>query len=707
MKGKLVIIGANEFQRPLIQKAAEMGYETHVFAWREGAVGAKYACKFYDISIVEKEEILEMCRQIQPDGVVTIGSDLANITVQYLAKELGLPGNSDACILKSTNKYQMRKAFQEAGLPVPGFWKTATGEEIPDGCWPLIVKPTDRSGSRAITRVTSREELTDAVKKAAQQSFEHKAIVEEYLEGAEYSVESVSFQGHHFCLAVTKKFTTGAPGYIEKGHMQPADLKEETVSEIQTVIFKALDALEIKNGASHAEIRLDRQGKIHIIEIGSRMGGDCIGSHLVPLSTGQDYVKMVIQTALGQEPQWDEAPVRKYAGIRFLFCREDFEKMEDIRRKYPDAVKEVQIDALPGSRMITDSGSRLGYYIIQADSREEFVKIYYSRPFQGEITVLKTPVYPLSLELNENSFYIKREDFQPLSFGGNKVRFAGCFLEDLKKKHCDSMIIYGNYNSNLCRILSAVCRKYHMPCVMIYNVDDLKEEKGKINQAMIEAMGVQPYPCHKGPQIAETVEQAMADLYEQGFRPYYIYGDCRGRGNETVPMEAYVQAYKEIREYEKQYKMTFDYIFLASSTNATQSGLIAGTMLENTWKDTKIAGISVSRNKERGMEVIRGNLREYMKKVQTQADEPSVIFTDDYLEGGYGARSEKIRNVIKRVYETEGLYLDETYTGKAWYGMEEYIREHGIKGKNILFLHTGGAPLFFQEAEEVLGEKDE
>lgn len=707
MKGKLVIIGANEFQRPLIQKAVDMGYETHVFAWKEGAVGARYAHKFYDISIVEKDEILKKCRQIQPDGVVTIGSDLANITVQYLADQLGLPGNSAACILKSTNKYEMRKAFQKAGLPVPGFWETATGEEIPDDLWPLIVKPTDRSGSRAITRVASREELADAVKRAAKQSFEHKAIVEGYLEGAEYSVESVSFQGRHICLAVTKKFTTGAPDYIEKGHMQPADLEEETVLEIKKVVMKALDALEIENGASHAEIRLDRQGRIHIIEIGSRMGGDCIGSHLVPLSTGQDYVKMVIQTALGQEPQWVENPVRKYAGIRFLFCQEDFEKMEYIRRKYPQAVTEVQIDALPGSRMITDSGSRLGYYMIQADSKEEFTQIYYARPFQGELEILKTPVYPLSLELNDNSFYIKREDFQPLSFGGNKVRFARGFLEDLQKKHCDSMIIYGNYNSNLCRILSAVCRRYHMPCAMIYNVDDVKEEKGKINQVMIETMGVRPYPCHKGPDIAKAVEQAMDDLYERGFRPYYIYGDSRGKGNETVPMEAYVQAYKEIREYERKHKITFDYIFLASSTNATQSGLIAGTVLEHTEKDTRIVGISVSRNQERGMEVIRENLREYMGKVESQADDPCIIFTDAYLEGGYGVRSEKIRKVIKRVYETEGLYLDETYTGKAWYGMEEYIREHQIKGKNILFLHTGGAPLFFQEAEELLGEKNE
>ena len=83
---KIVIIGANDFQKPLILKAKEMGYETHVFAWREGATGAEDADYFYEISIVEKDEILKICQKIQPDAVATIGSDLANITVQYLVE---------------------------------------------------------------------------------------------------------------------------------------------------------------------------------------------------------------------------------------------------------------------------------------------------------------------------------------------------------------------------------------------------------------------------------------------------------------------------------------------------------------------------------------------------------------------------------------------------------------------------------------------
>ena len=130
-----------------------------MFAWRDGATGAGDADFFYEISITEKEQILEICRKIQPDAVATIGSDLANITVQYLAEKLGLPGNSSACIENSTNKFAMRIAFQKAGIPVPFFQAVSVGDRVFPESFPVIVKPTDRSGSRAITKVYIQEEL--------------------------------------------------------------------------------------------------------------------------------------------------------------------------------------------------------------------------------------------------------------------------------------------------------------------------------------------------------------------------------------------------------------------------------------------------------------------------------------------------------------------------------------------------------------------
>ncbi|MDO4272812.1 MAG: pyridoxal-phosphate dependent enzyme [Eubacteriales bacterium] len=704
---KIVIIGANDFQRPLIQKAKEMGYETHVFAWKEGASGAVDADFFYEISITEKENILEQCREIKPDAVATIGSDLANVTVQYLSEKLGLPGNSSDCILNSTNKYAMRYTFQNAGIPVPFFQSVETGQRIHPPKYPVIVKPTDRSGSRAITKVECPEELKAAVHHAIAQSFEKKAIVEEYIPGEEYSVETITFEGRHTCLAITKKFTTGEPHYIEVGHLQPAPLTDELEEKVKDIVFKALDALEVRYGAGHSELRIDRKGNVRIIEIGSRMGGDCIGSDLVPLSTGQDFVGMVIDVAAGNPPRFNENARQKVSAIRFVMNKKDLQHMEYLKENHPSAIRRSVLETHPDKADIVDSGSRPGFYILQTETMEEMEMLLHEGPAENPVHIFPTPVHELRWGRNENSFYMKRDDLLPFSFGGNKVRFARKFIEDMQKKHCDSMIIYGNYNSNLCRILATLCRGLNMPCYMVHNTEDIKEPKETSNSRIIRRMGVKEIPCTKE-GIAAAVNDAMEELREKGFRPYYIYGDENGQGNEWVPMQAYVEAYDEICAYEQETGIKFDYIFLASSTNATQSGLLMGSLLR---KDSrKIVGISVSRNAARGREVIYRNIREYERKFFREKPEyirlsekelnENIYFTDACMEGGYGVYSPEIQKVIHQVYVSDGVYLDMTYTGKGFYGMMEYLKEREISGKNILFLHTGGAPLFFDFLEE-------
>lgn len=372
---KIVIIGANSFQNPLILKAKEMGYETHVFAWKDGSIGERTADYFYPISIVEKEAILEECRKIQPDAVATIASDLANITVQYLAEQLGLPHNSDNCIYISTNKFAMREAFAKHGVPTPGFVSVKEGDDYEAAVahmqFPMIVKPTDRSGSRGIMRVERMEEIAPAVTEAIRNSFEKKAIIEEYIEGNEYSCECISYQGRHHVLAVTKKYTTGYPHFIETGHMEPPELSETEMEHVKEFIPKALDALEIENGASHSEFKLDAAGNVRIIEIGSRMGGDCIGSHLVYLSSGYDFVRMVIETALGEKPDLTPAHEPMCAGIRFVFTKKDLDVLEEIKSKSPELLQMVSEMEPVGEHQVVDSGSRFGYYILAGKNQAE------------------------------------------------------------------------------------------------------------------------------------------------------------------------------------------------------------------------------------------------------------------------------------------------------------------------------------------------
>ena len=369
MTKHLAIIGASYLQLPLIQRAKELGYTTHVFAWRENAVGEAVADHFYPISIVEKDEILEHCRAIGICGICTIASDLATVTVNYVANAMGLSGNSMEATLLSTNKHEMRKAFARRGDPSPASMLVDEHTDLDalELCFPVIVKPTDRSGSRGIYKLESREHLHEAVAAAMSEGFEKKALIEEYATGQEYSVEYISYQGTHHFLAMTLKYTTGAPHFIETGHLEPAPVDAATLQRVQAVVEHALDSLGLENGASHSELKIADDGTIRIIEIGGRMGGDCIGSDLVYYSTGIDFVRAVIQVACGEEPDLQPTHAPQSARVVFLFTREDVAELERLQREEPEKILRLVDLHLEFIGSITDSSNRAGCYIIKAE----------------------------------------------------------------------------------------------------------------------------------------------------------------------------------------------------------------------------------------------------------------------------------------------------------------------------------------------------
>lgn len=308
----LAIIGASYLQRPLVEKAKEMGLRTICFAWPEGAVCKDICDTFYPVSITEKEEILRLCCEERIDGICTIASDVAAPTVAYVAEQMGLTGNSYEASLRAHDKYAMRVALSEAGVECPKFtcvngFERIRGLEdegmselvLSELSFPLIVKPTDRSGSLAVTKVEKNEELLPAVKKALEVSMAHEAMIEEYIEGREISVEMISCRGTHYALQITDKETTGAPHFVELAHRQPSDLPAAMQEHIFAITRRALDALGLTEGASHSEYKITGEGRIVVMEIGGRMGGDFIGSDLVRLSTGYDFVQGVIEVALG------------------------------------------------------------------------------------------------------------------------------------------------------------------------------------------------------------------------------------------------------------------------------------------------------------------------------------------------------------------------------------------------------------------------
>ena len=313
----------------------------------------------------------------------------------------------------------------------------------------------------------------------------------------------------------------------------------------------------------------------------------------------------------------------------------------------------------------------------------------------------KTPIQELSVrEEGKNRFYIKRDDLLPVSFGGNKVRIALAFLEDMERKGCDALIAYGDRRSNLCRVLTSLCAQRRIPCLIIATSEH-REESPSFNERIIRSYAPEVFSCEKD-RVAETVDRAFEHLRSRGFRPYYIYGNRFGTGNEGVAAGAYALGYREIREQEAELGQPFDRIVTACGTGSTLGGLVAGSV-ECGDDPRRILGISISsRSRERALsvlaETVRSRLSESMPggpaACPSEKDLSSCLKTE-YNLGGYGLYDGRVRSVIRNMMRENSVPLDPVYTGKAFLGMLDYLRNHDVRGERILFLHTGGLPLFF------------
>lgn len=368
-KQKLAIIGASYLQLPLVETANKMGIETHCFAWENGAVCKEICDYFYPISVLDKDAILEICKKVKVDGITTIATDIAMPTISFVAEKMNLISNSFQTSLWATNKALMRERFNLGSVNSPRFLVVNDQEDITVRTlnYPVIVKPVDRSGSRGINKIYSSENLSRAVDLAIEESISKKAIIEEFIEGEEVSVESISWRGEHYILAITDKVTTGEPHFVELEHHQPTGKSKEIQNIIKELALTSLNSLNIEYGAGHTEIKIDKYGNAYVIEVGARMGGDFIGSHLVHLSTGYNFLKGVIEVALNKFtlPKLEQSSC---SGVFFLSKEsERISPFFQIKNKF-DFKKEITNEDL---KFLKSSNDRSGFLIYSSNKKIE------------------------------------------------------------------------------------------------------------------------------------------------------------------------------------------------------------------------------------------------------------------------------------------------------------------------------------------------
>lgn len=323
---RLLVLAAGILQVPVIKKAKEMGIYVIAADGDPNAVGLKYADKAIVVNITSEEEVLKVAREEYIDGVIHPCSEVSMNVMGRLNDELGLSGITREQAIRATNKHLMREAFEKGNAPSP---KSFLTENVDDAWMYLqndfstdgILKPSRNSGSRGIAKVSRDMEKADFVKAydiALNESRDKSVLIEQFIEGPEFSIEIIVWNGKVNVLTVTDKKTTGVPHFVELGHNQPSCFSATEVETLKAAAVAGVKALGVNNCACHAEAKL-KEGKAYLMEIGARLGGDFISTELTHLSTGIDMVAAAINVALGIEPNLTPQEDPKGVCIRY-FC---------------------------------------------------------------------------------------------------------------------------------------------------------------------------------------------------------------------------------------------------------------------------------------------------------------------------------------------------------------------------------------------------
>lgn len=368
MKTKIAVIGANYQYLSFYKQAKALGYEIYSFARAcDDNPCWEVADHHYDLAFKDKEKILEVCKKEGVQGVTTFLLESALPCMYYVAEGLGSPCNSRECQALTANKYTMREQMRKCGVSIPAYQAIQSKSERIDIPFPIIVKPADSGGSRGVTLVNNQEELDVALDRAFDYSANQTVMIEQFIVGREFSIETISYKGKHYVLQITDKVTTEAPYFVELAHHQPADLSEKQRTDITDLVIQMLDALKIENSAGHTEIKMGVNGVPYVIEMGPRMGGDYISSDLVRLSTGYDFVKGVLEVATDQfvAPVFGES---KCSGVYFL-CEETKDKVLPYILNKEKHSFVVDADIWGKIQSVKCNSDRGGYFIYQSNAK--------------------------------------------------------------------------------------------------------------------------------------------------------------------------------------------------------------------------------------------------------------------------------------------------------------------------------------------------
>lgn len=389
-KRTILIFGVGELQRSIINRAARRGLFTVGIDPCEEA-SARDACDIFEVvGGQDFEGTLAVAKKYNVSALVTASTDKPLVMMARVAKELHLPFFSVETAEWSTDKFQMKQRFMEGGVPCAKGRLIRHAEEAKDLCFPVICKPRDNSGSRGVKLCRDVNELQECIDEALDNSKLDTVLVEEFIEGREFSIETLHYEGKSEVIQFTEKKTTEFPYNVELGHKQPANLTDDERQHIRDIISKIAVCMHFENCPSHTELKVNERG-IFVIETSPRLGGGYITSTLTPLSTGINLEDQLLHIALGEKVDTITGRVNKTSAVCFFSLPEG--TVTAIDEHISEVVSWPNIHSFglklkvgDNVNQITSSLNRYGQFVVTGKNRQELDNLV--TKYENEISEL-------------------------------------------------------------------------------------------------------------------------------------------------------------------------------------------------------------------------------------------------------------------------------------------------------------------------------
>jgi len=366
---RIFILGGSNLQLDLIFEAKKLYFEVYLFDGKKDCEGQKYVDYFFHIDIKDKEAILKKAIELKPLIITTIASEIGNITSCFVSEKMALKSNSYEVAYNTTNKKSMKNIALKSSINIAKFKVIKNLEDLKEwSIFPVVIKPIDSSAGRGVSFVLRKEELEEAIKIAFNFTSEKEILIEEYIKGKQFSIETISSEGKHNIVSITEEYLSPLPKIIETQQLVPARLNKSEEEKLRLFAFDVLNSFNIKFGACHIEVRIDAKADIYLVEIASRMGG--WRSELINLALGINYCQLLLFSLEGKNIEF-QASRDEIAIVKMILSQKDFEDYKFFCENYYDSViSTLNIKDIRESKHLADSN---GFYFLHIQDKKDLL----------------------------------------------------------------------------------------------------------------------------------------------------------------------------------------------------------------------------------------------------------------------------------------------------------------------------------------------